>query len=295
MKAKSLDRRIKKQGIDDRLYFHRYRLSNSEYHEITQATSSTVLKDFYKGKNAAHCFKKYIAKSVPHKSSEAMLIGSATHKYILERRAFKNEFIVWEGGRKAGKDWNEFKEQNKGKDILSLAQMDQIRAMHKAVYACPEARQLLSGGQAEESVIWRDKDTGLLLRARADYVKMHKGVKILVDLKTCLSAEPETFTRDLIKLCYPIQEAHYREGFSRDKDGEEVQVTFAFIAVEKETNTVQVYTLDDGFDEAGYFLWRQTLNKWAEHIKNNEFPTYATGVSELKAPDWWVNKVLCYE
>lgn len=295
MKVTRLSNRTQKIAKNERLYFHRYKLTNSEYHRVDSAVSSSALKELHQSKNPRQCYRKYIEHSVEHKQSDALVLGAATHKYILERLAFKNEFAVWDKGRRAGKEWQEFKDQHSDKTIITGDQMADIKEMYEAVYACPEARQLLSGGEAEHSVFWRDEETGVLCKARADYVKMHKGTRIIVDVKTCRTAEPEQFAKDLINLGYPVQEAHYREGFSYDENGNFVDVMFAFIAIEKETNTVQVYTLDEGFDEAGHFLWRQTLNKWAEHLETDTWGTYAEGVTELKCPDWWINRVLAYE
>lgn len=279
-KAASLD-------SGDRLYFPSTRLTNAEYHGIKSAVSSTALKDIYYGKNPQNCYQKYILGNVEHKQSDAMLIGAATHKLILEPRTFHHEFVVWEGGRKAGGEWKAFKEFYAAQDIITKVQFDSIQVMRDAVGNNSEASTLLSGGEAERSVFWRDEETGVLCRARADYQKQSGNSNILIDLKTCISAEPEKFAKDLINLGYPLQEAMYREGFKAD--------AFAFVAVEKVTNTVQVYTLDDLFDQAGHFIYRQALEQWAEHLSSDHWPTYRTGVSTLTPPTWWVNQVLAYE
>ena len=271
----------------ERLYIDANRLTNAEYHSIENAVSSSALKELFYGKNPQYCYKKYILKEVEHKQTDAMLVGAATHKLILEPKTFKHEFAVWEGGRRAGGEWQAFKLYHSGKDIITKAQFDEIEKMRVAVMANPEAKNLLTGGIPERSVFWRDEETGLLCRARADYIKESGGKTILIDLKTCVSAEPEKFTRDLFNMGYPLQECMYRTGFNAS--------AFAFIAVEKGTNTVQVYTLDELFDDVGYFVYRQALEKWADCLKNNDWSTYRVGVSELKCPEYLANKVLAYE
>lgn len=285
MKAESLDRKIRNFENGDRLYFHRYRLSNEQYHLCTQAVSSTALKEMYYGKNPQLCYQKYIKRSLPFHQTDAMLVGAATHKLILEPRSFKKEFAVWNGTRR-GEAWKEFKETEAGKDIITQTQYDDIRRMRDAVMKHPEARKLLSGGEPEQSVFWRDDETGLLCRARADYNKTLKnGTKVLVDLKTCRSAEPEKFIKEMINLGYPIQEAMYREGFQAD--------AFAFIAIEKgDWNTVEVYTLDDIFDQCGYLMYREALEKWARYTKAAQWPTYRGGISELTCPGWLEAQVI---
>ena len=105
---------------------------------------------------------------------------------------------------------------------------------------------LLTGGEAEQSCFWRDEETDLLCRARADYKKVTPGGStILIDLKTCLSAEPGKFVKQICNMGYPIQSSMYTEGFKAQ--------AFAFIAVEKGPHiTVQVYELSPTFDDIGY-------------------------------------------
>jgi len=63
----------------------------------------------------------------------------------------------------------------------------------------------------------------------------------------------------------------------------------------KVTNTVQVYTLDDLFDQAGHFIFRQALEKWAECLETGVWGTYRQGVTQLDCPSWWAKKILAYE
>jgi hypothetical protein len=272
----------------DRLFMSSNRLTNAEYHGIASAVSSSALKELYYGKNPQHCYKKYILKTIEHKQSEPMLIGAATHKLILEPKTFHHEFVVWEGGRRAGGEWKAFKEYHSGKDIITKVQYEEIKVMARAVRNHPEANKLLSGGDAEQSVFWRDEETGVLCRARADYIKPNGNSNILIDVKTCVSAEPEKFAKDLINLGYPLQQAMYMDAFK--------STAFAFICIEKVTNTVQVYTLDDLFYEAGHFIYRQALEKWAGHLQADHWPVF-TGepIKQLDCPEWWANKILTWD
>lgn len=286
MKSVTLNRKIRKfNNSDDRLYFTRQRLSNDEYHKCHQAVSSSALKDLYATKNPAFCHAKYIARIIPNKQTPAMMIGDATHCLTLEPRQFKKRFAIWTGGRKSGGEWKMFVEDHSGKTILKQEEYDQIRKIRDCVMRNPEANKLLTGCVFESSVFWRDPETGLLCRARADAIKQGKS-KVVIDLKTTLCAEPNAFTRDLIKMNYPIQASMYLDGFQAD--------AFAFIAVEKgDFNTCQVYSLDDDFDATGNYLYRQILEQWAECRDSGKWPTYAEGIKQLKAPEWWVNKIIC--
>ena len=207
-----------------------------------------------------------------------MTLGSAAHKFILERRSFKKEFAVYKGGFKRGKLWEQFKEEHQGLTIISQDQYDDIQRMRDAVLSNKDAEMLLTGGEPEQSCFWRDETTDLLCRARADYKKVTPGgSKILVDLKTCISAEPAKFTKQICNLGYPIQSSFYREGFQAD--------SFAFIAVEKGPHiTVQVYELSQTFDEIGYLQCRQAMEKWELYLRTNHWPTYSDKILTLEPP-----------
>jgi len=269
-------------GEGDRLYFPVHLLTNTEYHDLNIAVSSTALKEISQGKNPAWCYRKYIRKEIPHKQSPAMLIGAATHKLILEPRTFHHEYVVWDG-RRAGKEYNDFKTRHHNKEILTRAEYQQVESMQKAVMSNPDARALLSGGEAETSVFWRDAETGVLCRARADYFKISNGKRIVIDVKTCKSGEPVQFAKDLVNMGYPIQQGMYIDGFKAD--------AFGFIAIEKETNTVQVYVLNSEFCEGAHVEYRKALDFWAKCLNNNEWPTYRQGITELDPPYWWLEKV----
>lgn len=275
-----------KLGGGDRLYIKAHLLTNAEYHDLILAVSSTALKEIHLGKNPSWCFKKYIKKEVKHKQSPAMLLGAATHKIILEPSTFKREFAIWDG-RRAGNSWNDFKSKNHNKDILTRDEYKQICAMRDAVMLNPFAKNLLSGGEAETSVFWRDEETGVLCRARADYLKVSNNKRIIVDVKTCKSAEPKQFAKDLVNMGYPIQQGMYIDGFQAD--------AFGFIAIEKETNTVQVYVLNSEFCEGANVEYKKALEKWAHCLQENKWPSYAEGITELEPPYWWLEKVYADE
>jgi hypothetical protein len=52
------------------------------------------------------------------------------------------------------------------------------------IYVHPIAGRLLRGGQAEKTLIWRDEATGVLCRAKADYLRPDG----IVDVKTAAGA-----------------------------------------------------------------------------------------------------------
>jgi hypothetical protein len=103
-------------------------------------------------------------------------------------------------------------------------------AMTKAVEAHPIAKKLLSGGEPERTLIWRDPATGVLCRAKADWLRPDG----IVDLKTCESAAPDALSKSAHNYGYAIQAPFYLRGFrAAGLDTWSPEPFFVHIAVEK--------------------------------------------------------------
>jgi hypothetical protein len=100
-------------------------------------------------------------------------------------------------------------------------------AMAGAVRAHPIAGKLFSRGEPERTLIWRDPATGVLCRAKADWLRPDG----IVDLKTAESASGDALIKAVHNHGYYIQDAFYRRGFRALHPG--VEPFFAFVAVEK--------------------------------------------------------------
>lgn len=101
-------------------------------------------------------------------------------------------------------------------------------AMSGAVHQHPTAAKLLRSGEPERTLIWRDEATGVLCRAKADWLRPDG----IVDVKTCESATEEALSKALLNYGYAIQAAFYLRGFRALHPG--VTPFFTFIAVEKD-------------------------------------------------------------
>lgn len=230
-------------------------------------------------------------------------------KYILEEMNKDREGLLPTGGsivelaailRSEGKTfqmWSEVKAEFsasvEGKTILPKDQYEQLMSMRDAVYAHPAARGLLSlSGKAEQSVYWTDPETGVLCRCRPDFWAMQ--AKIIVDLKTCLDASPEGFSKSLYNWRYHVQDVMYREGCEA-ATGEQQQ--FVFLAVEKDacvvngqSKGVAVYVLDDESRNAGLKEYRQSLGNYAACLQSGEWPGYMNDVQSISIPGWGIKK-----
>jgi hypothetical protein len=100
----------------------------------------------------------------------------------------------------------EFLGQHPGKQEVSQEWFDNMKGMVASMDQCPEARPLFESGWPEVTIIWRDPETSLLCKARADWLCENADQ---VDVKTAAD-----ITRwSLEDWDYHIQAASYLEGY----------------------------------------------------------------------------------
>ena len=81
--------------------------------------SYSALCAFKKSPN--HLLKYWEGKT---KVTDAMQFGSIIHKLLLEPESFNDDYAIFTGARRAGKDWQEFKAANEDKQIIKLSELD---------------------------------------------------------------------------------------------------------------------------------------------------------------------------
>ena len=172
----------------------------------------------------------------PREDTEDFILGRAVHHLICGEAGFANHFVVrpekapdgraWNGNNKTCKDW--LAEQKKLKKfVLTPDNVPQIRGMAVKISTHPLAPSMLNG-LVERSMFWKDKETGVWLKARPDIIPTASGD--FVDLKTTRSVMFVDLQRSLADFGYAQQGALVLEG-ARSLDME--AVTFSLVWVEK--------------------------------------------------------------
>lgn len=181
-------------------------LSNKEYHSERLHLSSSNLKDLLK--DPAKVYNdKILGNKPPEVEKPYMLIGSYLHTLVLEPELELQEYAMFPGWRKAGKEFEEFKAKlEPGKSIISKPQQDVGHRLAKAVRANKSASQLLEGGQAELSLA--SQILGVPVKIRADKINVEKGY--IVDLKTTSQpTDHEIFKHTVNDYRYDLSAALY--------------------------------------------------------------------------------------
>lgn len=217
------------------------------------------------------------------RETPAMTLGRLVHTAVLEPDLLNDEFatVPTEINRrtKVGKaEYAEWEEENKHKTIIKADQLELAMAIRDSVRQNAAAKALLKNGDAEQTVVWKNSETGELCKARADWLREN----VIVDVKTTEDARPEAFARSIANYRYDVQTSHYEEGFDLNR--------FVFIAVEKTPPyAVAVYAADDLIRHRGKQARDRNLRTYAECKASGKWPGYEEVIKTIELPRWAVS------
>jgi len=246
-------------------------ITNRDYH-ADAALGSTSLKTLAT-KTPAH----YQHDKKHPKSSAAFTLGTAAHSLILEDDT--DGIRVVPADNWLTKDAKAAKAEAlaEGKQPLLTKEMVQVFKMREAVMNHPVARELFKGHKAEQSVFW--DEGGLMLKCRPDAWKPG----LLIDLKTCASADPNEFGKVAHSFGYHQSAAHYIDGV-KAATGEELP--FRFVLVEKtDPYLVSVVELDWEAVNIGRGLNERAKRIYQECVESGTWPGYPTA-EPVSLPMW---------
>lgn len=213
----------------------------------------------------------------------SLIIGKVVHTLTLEPHLFDVEYALEpteiNKRTKAGKlEYEAFVAENQNKAIISQDIFETANAMAESIKSCELAESLIHDAKFEQSIYFKDEQTGVNLKARPDIWHDH----LIVDLKTTADAKYSSFQRSLINFGYCTQAALIQRAIqSIGGDFEK----YAFIAVEnKEPYCVAVYTLDDEAIDFGHRIIDETLPEFANCLETNNWPSYP--FENLLLPGW---------
>ncbi len=171
-------------------------------------------------------------------------------------------------------------------EIITIAEMEKIKGMQKAVWAHDEARRLLKAqGYCEISGFARDNETGTICRHRFDKLANIDGEWWGVDLKKTQDVREFKFSRTISDYRYHVQDAFYSDQFEWIT-GEKL-AGFKFIAVEEEyPHKVAVYELCDVSKQIGGEAYRHNLNMYAEYESGAIKAHNNSGSEVISLPEW---------
>lgn len=215
----------------------------------------------------------------PREDTASLKLGRATHTAIFEPDRLPLDYVVWRGGRRAGKEWAAFCESHPDQTIINEDEYARCLAMRDAVQSHPVAAELLREGRAEQTVTWTDPATLLQCKARMDWI----GALALCDLKTTRALDPPWFATTAARLGYHCQAAFYRAGLRENG----IDLPFKILAVEAAPPfDVAVFSLDEDTLYVGDLEVAKLLRRVVECQATEMWPGAAPAEVPLVLPQW---------
>lgn len=216
--------------------------------------------------------------------TEAMEFGSAVHTEIL---GVGDPYVVVNAP-----NWKKKTDQairaelrEAGKIPLLPWQADRVRAMAKAVRTDPVAGPLFASGKPELSAYARDPQTGVMLRARIDWLReLGGGRRVALDLKTDESSAPSDFETAVGKWSYHVQQPWYEDVFEL---AEMPLSAWLWVVVAKRPpHLVSVCELPPRAIDLGREIKRRAIDTYARHADTDTWPGHAPVIHQIDLPYW---------
>lgn len=210
--------------------------------------------------------------------------GHLVHHVVLRKGAPIAEIGAADYKTQAARKLRDLAHEN-GEIPALTHELTQATFMASQVFAHPVAGPLLTSGDAETSLFTTDPDAGVRMRARPDWMTQRDGRLWLVDLKTTVDANPDTFGRAAHKWGYHIQCAWYCT-VARLLELDE-SPAFVLVCVEKEPPYL-VSVCE--FDMDAYLLGRkqmqQAIQTYQRCMETGEWPGYDQTIHSISLPPW---------
>ena len=219
----------------------------------------------------------------PRKPTSAMLIGTAVHQIVLGLRPGAPPLVCYRGGIRRGKEWESFKAQHNGAEIISESEWDAAIEIAEAVKSDPLAQERFAGAKFETPLSWMENDvpcstSGIdIVCSGRSWRRGGATARSLGDLKTTGSVEPWKWKKQIETMHYAEQLVWYRRGARAN--GIEIDGDLFVLGVEtaEPFEVYDYYLTDDDID-----LAESTLALWLA-----EFRSLRDGVRPpLKVTDW---------
>ncbi len=262
-------------------------ISDDDYHAGV-GVSSSQLRTIVRDGGAARLKWE---EAHPPEDTLTFAVGRAAHSLVLGEGSPVVEELKVDRRTKAGKaayaEWVESTPDNA--IILKPEEYRHVTAAADVLALTVEAQNLLQlPGGAEQSVYWRDEETGLLCKCRPDYLPEAGDLPTqqFVDYKT--TRKPLTrdgFARDAANYGYDQAAAWYAEGLVQVGYHDNPLMTFVVQEL-RPPYLVGVWYPDYDMVEVGYMMNQRALRTYAECERTGEWPGLEPTFGVITTPAW---------
>lgn len=238
--------KITKPGQYDRIPMEAYHGDLCEGPSVSSSGLRTIFSE-----SCAHYFNKsYLNPDrEEEEDKEAFILGRAAHHLLLGEDDFSTLFIVrpdkidgeaWNGNKTICKAWLR-KQADSGRTVLTPGQIEQIRGMARSLSRSALVQSGILNGRIEQTIVWKDKETGVWLKIRPDAMPEDSGD--VADLKTTAHIGFD-IDNAASKFRYDMQGALIKWGL-REVLGIEMTSFSLVCALKKRPHCVDILTFHD--------------------------------------------------
>lgn len=250
--------------------------TNEQYH-AAPGVSKTRLWELY---NKTPFHARYGAP----KESHSFDIGAAAHIAILEPELVESSVLKGTIDRRGNK-WQAVLDEAEATNKIPLteSEYEMMLLLRDVSDTVPELQVMRRGNPIIERSAYYEDESGITLRTRPDIY--NPDLCLMADIKCMADASPLAFSKTLGAYGYHVQDALYSDVWEKAGGG---QVdAFFFIVFEKSNPPcVAVYELDAPAKAEGYAIYRQSVERWAECERNNDWPAYGKGIQPISLKKW---------
>ena len=252
-------------------------LPEAQY-RASEGISKSSLDYIAQPRTPAH-YKAYIDGLLRVETTPAMKLGQMIHRAILEWDSL--DYVVKPAGMnfatKEGKEWKAAQTNA----IITADEYQTILGMRDSVNAHPAVKRVLANARTEVSLFANGAD-GVLRKARID--ALPESGNVIVDIKSCQSADPDMMAKSVVSYRYDVQAAYYLDickllGIDKSE--------FLFVCVEKQPPyAVAVYALDQDAISWGRMQYQRDLALIKDCEAKDFWPSFTQDVTTLALPAW---------
>ncbi|MBE5485495.1 hypothetical protein E3G42_003825 [Mycobacteroides abscessus] len=173
-----------------------------------------------------------------------------------------------------------------GQIPMHIAEVAKAKAMAARVHEHPLAGPLLADGTPELSGYWHDRETGVRLRFRPDWLpNPGRGRLIVVDYKTSSSAYPGHFAKAAAEYGYHQQAPWYLDGLAACEIADDA--AFLFVVQSKTAPyPITVVELKPEDIDLGRRRNRKAIDLYAQCVADDHWPGYGDHVHSVSLPSY---------
>lgn len=244
-------------------------VSIEDYHAVGSPGVSKSDLDLIAQEPYLYYATKISGEAPKKERSSALDVGQMVHDALLEPEKLSKyvcDDLFLSLGSRATKAYKEaverYEAENPDKILIKKDDYEQVYSMVKSALSIDLVKTLLSGGKPEQSYYWTNKETGILCKARPDYVKVGNK-SYVVEVKT--TADIHGFERQIAKMKYHIQASQFLEGIQAVTQCDPMELKYIIIAIGKSyPYTPRIMMFDPAtliFSEKQRIMTLETLKK----------------------------------